>query len=113
MHVCTYALNRRRVKHDSHARSDGLGVQIRCELGTHNAVITVSAGDLAPHRSELAAVLEVLGLVDESHSLSEVKLGTLVVLYAVQLQEGGVVVGVTSSASVAENRSLGVQASGL
>ncbi len=71
----------------------------------------MSAGDLSPHRSELAAVLEVLGLVDECNTLAEVELGALVVLYTVQLQKGGVVVGVTSAASVTENRSLGVQAS--
>jgi hypothetical protein len=72
------------------------------ELGSHDAVGSVVAGDLAPHDAELVS----LGLVDVGDLLSVVEVAPLLVLHTVDLDQTGLVVCVaTSSARMEEGMS--------
>lgn len=63
------------------------------ELGSHDAIGAVVAGDLAPHHAELVA----LGLVDVGDLLSVVEVSALLVLNTVDLDQVGVVVRVAAT----------------
>lgn len=72
-------------------------VEVGGELGAHDAVGAVAAHDLAPDNAELGASDRSLGLVDIGHLLAEVVLASLSVVDTVDLEEGGVVVGVAAT----------------
>ena len=57
-------LYRRRVKHDADGGTEGLGGQVRPELGADNARVAVGPGDLAPDDADLGALDGALGAVD-------------------------------------------------
>jgi hypothetical protein len=57
-------LYRRRVKHDADGGTEGLGGQVRPELGADNARVAVRPGDLAPDDADLGALDGALGAVD-------------------------------------------------
>lgn len=75
-------------------------VQVLCELGSEDTVGAVRSDDLAPHVSELAALDCSRSLVDVGDLLAVVELGSLGVSDTVNLHQGGVVVGVSSSSVV-------------
>jgi hypothetical protein len=57
-------LYRRRVKHDADGSTEGLGREVRPELGADNAGVAVRPGDLAPDDTDLGALDGALGAVD-------------------------------------------------
>ena len=57
-------LYRRRVKHDADGSTEGLGREVRPELGADNAGVAVRPGDLAPDDADLGALDGALGAVD-------------------------------------------------
>lgn len=57
-------LYRRRVKHDADGGTEGLGGEVRPELGADNARVAVRPGDLAPDDADLGALDGALGTVD-------------------------------------------------
>ena len=63
---------------------------------------TVSAGDLAPHDSDLGTADLLGGAVDEGDFLSEVEAGGLGVVDTLNLDQAGVGVGVALASLVAE-----------
>lgn len=70
----------------------------------------MSAGDLAPHDSDLGAADLLRGAVDEGDLLSEVEGGGLGVVDTLNLDQAGVGVGVALASLVAEVTSLDVEA---
>lgn len=56
--------------------------------------------DLAPDGAELGAGNSLLGLVDVSNLLAEVELGSLGVIDTIDLEQGGVVVGVATTSVI-------------
>jgi hypothetical protein len=102
------------VEHDADPGSHGLGRQVAAELGAHRAGVPVRAGHLAPDATQLRLLLAVghrglvLGLVHESAPLTHIPPGLLLVLAALQLEEGGVLVLVALAALVAREYGLGV-----
>lgn len=79
-------------------------VEVAGELGADDTVGAVGAHDLAPDNTELGAGNGGLGLVDVGDLLSEVVLASLGVVDAVDLQEGGVVVGVAATSAQKEDQ---------
>mgnify|MGYP001247510076 CR=1 FL=1 len=65
---------------------------------------------LSPHTTKLAAVLGHLGRVDVSYLFANVKLGIVRVVHIVHLDQASVVVCVAATPSIAQDRSLDVQA---
>lgn len=71
-------------------------------LSAFQEICTVSAGDLAPHDSDLGAADLLRGAVDEGDLLSEVEGGGLRVVDTLNLDQAGVGVGVALASLVAE-----------
>ena len=71
-------------------------------LSAVQGICTVSAGDLAPHDSDLGAADFLGGAVDEGDLLSEVEAGGLGVVDTLNLDQAGVGVGVALASLVAE-----------
>lgn len=57
-------LYRRRVKHDADGSTEGLGREVRPELGADDARVAVRPGNLAPDDADLGALDGALGAVD-------------------------------------------------
>ena len=57
-------LYRRRVQHDADGGTEGLGREVRPELGADDAGVAVRAGDLAPDDADLGALDGALSAVD-------------------------------------------------
>lgn len=70
--------------------------EVSGELSSDDTVRTMVAGDLAPHDTELVA----LCLVDVGDLLSVVEVATFLVLDTVNLDEGGLVVYVTTASAI-------------
>ena len=68
--------------------------EVGVELGTDSTVGSVGTHHLTPDHSELRAGHGLLGLVDISNLLAKVESAALLIVHAVQGEEGGVVVGV-------------------
>ena len=64
---------------------------------------------LSPHTTKLASVLHYLGRVDKSYLLANVELGVLSVVHIIHLDEASVVVCITTTSPVAQDRSLHIQ----
>ncbi len=84
------------------------------ELGSDDAVGAVGAGHLAPHNAEAGAGLVLsLALVDISDLLAQIVVGGGLVVDAIDADQGGVVVGVSTAALVAEDGTVDVETRGL
>lgn len=75
------------VQHDSHGSTKGLWRQVLLEVGSHNTVVAVGSGDLAPDDSDLGASDFLLGSVDVGNSLTQVESGVLGVANALDLDQ--------------------------
>jgi hypothetical protein len=73
----------------------------------------VGTEDLAPHSAELGTSDGLLGLVDERNLLAEVKLSSLGIVHALNLEERSVVVSITTSSLETDEVSLHVKSAGL
>jgi len=102
-------LYRRRVKHDADGSTEGLGGQVRPELGADNARVAVGPGDLAPDDADLGALDGALGAVDVCYALTGVPLCGGGVVNTLELEEGGAGVGVALSSLVGNVLALDVE----
>ena len=69
----------------------------------------MGTSDAAPDRAELRTPDFLLCLVDEAHTLAQIKVGGLLVLHALDLQDGGVLVLVAQSPLETHHHTLDVQ----
>ena len=67
------------------------------------------AGDAAPNDTNAGTVDGTLGTVNVSDALAEVEVGVLGGTDALELEEGGVLLGVALGAGEAENTAFGVE----
>ena len=73
------------VKHDADGGTERTGREVVAELSADDTRVAVSAGDLAPHDSDLGAADLLGGAVDEGDLLSEVEAGGLGVVDTLNL----------------------------
>ncbi|QBM90984.1 hypothetical protein METSCH_G00240 [Metschnikowia aff. pulcherrima] len=81
------------VQHDSDGSTERLRRQVLLEVGSHDTVVAVGSGDLAPDDSHLGASDLSLTSVDVGNSLTKVELSLLWRLNTLKLDQGHVGVG--------------------
>ena len=79
-----------RVKHDADAGAKRLRGKVVAEAAADDTLDTVRAADLAPDDAELGAVLGGLGAVDVRKLLAAIKVGLLLGVNALDLDQGRV-----------------------
>lgn len=79
-----------RVKHDADAGAKRLRGKVVAETAADDTLDTVRAADLAPDDAELGAVLGGLGAVDVRKLLAAIKVGLLLGVNALDLDQGRV-----------------------
>ena len=89
-----------------------LGRQVASELGTDGTRVSMGASDLAPNHADLGALDILLGPVNVSNALSEVKVRVLLAVDVLNLDKTCVFALVALCALVAEDLGLRVESAG-
>jgi hypothetical protein len=101
-------LNRRRVEHDANRRAKRPGGEGVCEFGTNDTRVAMWPGNLAPDHADLGATDFLLAAIDIGDLLSEVEVGSVGVVDALDLDKARLGVSRVPAALVAEVATLDV-----
>jgi len=100
------------IQEDSNSASDSSGRKVVLESSDDDTVVTVSSGDLTEDGSVFSVVLQGLGLVDVSNSLTEVERSVVGIIDTLDLQQSLVFVLDDLGSSKTEEDRLNPQSNG-